>query len=152
MKGQTVNQIVSIGLALVALVVVAVIADDVITDSSQTYVTTQGNINVSAAAQTLTACGNGVTPDSQSCSNYTNAAAFTEGTDYEIEDITCELSAVSGTCLDVGNCKMNCTYEYAGATSYSSPLSRTIAGYLVPLALLGALVLAAGFVYIRFFG
>lgn len=150
MKGQNVvNGIILVGFSLVTFVVVAAIIDDVITTSSTTYPASQGGINLSSGSLVLTACGNGVTPNSQVCTNWSNAAALTEGVDYNITDITCTLYPNKGV-FKIGNAKLNCTYEYAAESTFSSPTSRNIASYIVPIAIIGALALAVGFLYFRF--
>lgn len=157
MKGQSVNQIIGIGLALVAFVVVAAITDDIITDASQTYVIAKNsqdsanefNISAAGGTYTLAYCGNGMTPGTITCYNSTTASAEILSTSYNVTEATCKIE--SNVAIDeAAGGWWNCSYEYADDNSYSSPLSRTVASFIVPISILGALVLAAGFVYIRF--
>lgn len=156
MKGQNIiNGILVIAFSLVTLVVVSAVLDDVVTTSSQTYVIAKNSLdsnnefNMSSGTHTLYYCGNGLTTSSLTCYNSTTASAAILASSYNVSALDCVLSsnvAMNGAAGYI----WNCSYEYAGESTYSSGLSRTIVSYLVPIILLGALALAVGFIYIRF--
>lgn len=137
MKGQ-----IGIVILLVSGIVGFQIINEIMTDAANPTPASQGNINLSTGSATLTTFGNGLVPNSQTVTNWTNGASFTEGTHYSIDDDT---GVISNLTTEIGVCcKYNITYFYTGDDTFSSSTSRTIATYIVPIGLLGILALAAG--------
>lgn len=128
--------IITAVIVVVAAVIGMAVINEIMKSSANLDTSTQNNQNWTT--KVLSPCGHGIT--SLSLYNATGSStAYTENTHYSLVKKTCTLSNLTAA---IWQTNYNVTYVYADDETYTSALSRTIAGYVVPIGLLGTLALA----------
>jgi len=136
MKGE--NTLVMVIILIVSAVVGMSIINAIMVDAANTESSTQGSLNMStlqtAGGLYFTPCQNGV---NTLTAIPKTGGTLTENVNYSLDKSLCiikNLTAVTPL--------INITYDYSDTSTYSSSLSRTIAGYVVPIGLLAVLAMA----------
>jgi hypothetical protein len=136
MKGQ--NTLVMAIILIVSAVVGMSIINSIMTDAANTESSTQGTLNMStlqtAGYLQLTPCQNGI---NALTAITVTGGALTENTNYSLDKSLCRIKNMTAVTPLI-----NVTYDYSDTSTYSSSLSRTIAGYVVPIGLLAVLGMA----------
>ena len=125
-------------IAVVAAVVGFSIIDSIMVNAANLDKSTQNNQNWTSGSKIVSPCDLGI--DSViTIVNATGGQALTETTHYTLDKSTCKFTPAD---TSTKGYLFNVSYYYSDTSTYSSSTSRLIAGYVVPIGLLGVLAMA----------